>query len=590
MALDGLVVASIVHEFNSALVGGKIEKVYQPEIDELTLLVRSNGNNYRLLLSVNSNFPRAHISNISKVNPDTPPSFCMLLRKHLQNGRITKISQPNMERIIILQVETLDELNLLKVKHLIIEIMGKHSNIILVDEETNKIIDSIKRISLDISRHRQVLPGLTYRMPPSQEKKNPQLINSIEAFNESLPEDAKINIHKGLYYSFTGLSPLIAAEICFRSQVENNTPILALTPEDLNRLYNSFKDVIAVTTKNSYNYNIYIDEANEKFIDFSCVNLTHLSIYSYQKYDTASDMLENYYRVRDTKDRIKQKSQDLRKNLQIKLDRLNQKLNNLRKDLSKAEKAEEYKIKGDLITSNLHLIKDREESITIVNYYDPNLSEVTVQLDKKLTASQNAQKYYKQYNKYKTALIEVAHQVEITKEEISYIEEVFLSIENSTNYTDLEEIQNELIETGYVKSRGKSQNKKKAQKKSGFLRFLSSDGFEILVGKNNHQNDEITFKVSSKNDLWLHVKDLAGSHTILKVKDGEYSNTALLEAATLAAYYSKGKNSTKVAVDYTQRKNVKKPSGAKPGMVIYDNYQTIYVDALTKELKGIKEI
>ncbi|SCY85582.1 Rqc2 family fibronectin-binding protein [Alkaliphilus peptidifermentans] len=589
MALDGLVVASMTHELKEMLTGGRIEKVYQPENDELIILIRNNGKNLRLLLSGNSNYPRVHLTSLNKINPESPPNFCMLLRKHLNNGRIVDILQPDMERMIIFKVEAYDELNILKSKQLIIEMMGKHSNIIIVDEESKRIIDSVKRVSMDVSRHRQVLPGLTYQMPPSQAKVNPLTLDSFDIFSTSITKDSKITVQKGLYTSFTGISPLIAREVCFRSNIEEDTPVFALKPVDLTNLYNSFKEIMNAIKNNNFSYNIYFDEENDKYIDFSCIALTHLSVYSCQSYESVSNMLESFYRIRDSKDRIKQRSQDLRKNLQIKLDRLNQKMSNLNKDIIKAEKADEYKLKGELITSNLHLVKGREDSISVVNYYDPNLPEIIIPLDKKLSASQNAQKYYKQYNKYKTALTEVARQMKITKEEISYLEEIFLSIEHATELSDLEEIQNELVETGYFKSKGKTK-KKKEQKKSSYLKFLSSDGFEIYVGKNNLQNEEITFKIATKNDLWLHVKTIAGSHTILKVKDEGYTDAALLEAATLAAYYSKGRNTTKVPVDYTIRKNVRKPSGAKPGMVIYDNYQTIHVDALTSELKNVKEI
>lgn len=589
MALDGLVVAAVVDELQKLLPVNKIEKVYQPEVDELLIHIRSQGTNYKLLISADSSNPRAHLIGSSKENPTAPPNFCMLLRKHLQGGRIISIKQPEMERMIVFNIEAYDELNVLKSKNLIVEIMGKHSNIILTDGDTGRIIDSIKRVSIDVSRYRQVLPGLTYQMPPAGEKANPLLINQYDDFSSRLQGDKTQTVLKGLYGAFTGISPLVARELCFLSDIEEGTPILGLHESKLMELYTNFIGLMDRLKAGDFTPYIYVDTVKDKYIDFSVINLQHLSFYTEEAIDSPSHMLEVYYKNRDIRERIKQKSQDLRRNLNIKLDRLLNKLENLNNDLERAQRAEEYKLKGELITSNLHLIKEREERITVVNYYDEAMPEITIDLDKRLSPSQNAQVYYKQYNKYKTAVKEVLRQMEITKKEASYLEEILMSIQHSTHLSDLEEIQRELSEAGIIK--GKVNRKQKEQpKKSRYLKYLSSDGYEILVGKNNRQNDEITFKLSSKNDLWLHVKDIPGSHTILKLKDDTYSNEALLEAATLAAYYSKGREATKVAVDYTLRKNVKKPSGAKAGMVIYDNYETIYVDGSLKDLKGIKEI
>ncbi|KAB3533149.1 Rqc2 family fibronectin-binding protein [Alkaliphilus serpentinus] len=589
MALDGLVIAAMVEELQKLLPINKIEKVYQPEIDELLLHIRAQGRNYKLLLSADSSYPRTHFIDHSKENPAAPPNFCMLLRKHLQGGRIISITQPEMERMIIFNIENYDELNVLKSKKLIIEIMGKHSNIILVDSTSDKIIDSIKRVPIDVSRYRQVLPGLTYQMPPAGDKVNPLTVETFEEFSDRLLKDRKDKILKAIYGTFTGISPLISRELCFLSDIEENTPLLGVEEGKLRDLYHSFTSIIEKIKTKAFNPSIYIDDATDKYIDFNVLELQHLSIYRLETFEDVSGMLETFYRNRDIRERIKQKSQDLRKNLNIKLDRLYNKIENLQKDLERAQRAEEYKVKGDLITSNLHLIKGREERISVINYYDAEMPEVVIELDQKLSASQNAQSYYKQYNKYKTAVSEVHRQMDITTDEISYIEEILMNIEHSTHISDLEEIQRELSEAGIIKGKG-GRKQKEQGKKPKFLRYLSSDGYEIIIGKNNQQNDEITFKLASKNDLWLHVKDIPGSHTILKVKEDGYSKVALFEAATLAAYYSKGRESTKVAVDYTPRKNVKKPSGAKAGMVIYDHYETVYVDGSLRDIKGVREI
>lgn len=589
MALDGLVVASIVEELKSLLCGNKIEKVYQPEADELILLIRSQGKNLKLLLSSGSQYPRVHFSKESKENPVTPPNFCMLLRKHLQGGRIISIEQPHFERIIQLGIEAYDELNVLKQKRLIIEIMGKHSNIILVDQETNRIIDSIKRISIDVSRYRQVLPGLTYEMPPSQDKVNPLTVVDFEEFHQTLSQRGQTAVYKAIYTSFTGVSPLIAREICFRANVTEDAPILSLTPIHYQQLFESFRGLLQKVKNKSFTPTLYLDAVTGKFADFHIIQASHMDYYQSKGFDTISELLEAFYHHNDSRERMKQKNQTLRKNISLKLDRLIHKIENLKQDLKNAEKAEELKVLGDLITANIHLLGERASEVKVINYFDPSMEEITIQLDKRLTPSQNAQKYYKQYNKYKTAMKEVTHQIEIALEEVQYLEQILVSIDHASQLSDIEEIQSELMETGYLKRKlGRKANPQ--TKKHGYLKYQTSDGLEVLVGKNNKQNDEITFKLSSKNDLWLHVKDLPGSHTILKLSGSAYSDQALLEAATLAAFYSKGKNATKVAVDYTLRKNVKKTPGAKPGMVIYENYQTIYVDADLSTIKDIKEL
>ncbi|WP_026476426.1 Rqc2 family fibronectin-binding protein [Alkaliphilus transvaalensis] len=589
MALDGIVVASIVHELTSLLPGNKIEKIHQPEADELIIALRSQGKNHKLLLSSSSQHTRVHFTNVAKENPSVPPVFCMFLRKHLQGGRIVSIEQPNFERIIKFVIESYDELNILKQKHLIVELMGKHSNIILVEAETNRILDSIKRVSFDVSRQRQVLPGLTYTLPPAQNKLNPLLIENLDGFKEGLTPNMSSPVYKVIYSSFTGISPLIAREICFNANVSDDQPLLALDEADYQKLFHSFKNLMTIVKKGTFIPSLYIDDATGKYVDFNVLGLNHLSYYRTETYESPSLLLESFYQNKDSKERMKQRTQDLRKNISLKLERLYNKIENLEKDLKNAEKAEECKVYGDLITANIHLLKDKEAAVSVINYYDPDMKEITIPLDQKLTPAQNAQKYFKQYNKYKTAVKEVAHQREIAVEEINYLEQILISLDHVTQLADIEEIYTELIETGYVKKRATNKKNTGNIKKTSYLKYLSSDGYEIYVGKNNKQNDEITFKISGKNDLWLHVKDMPGSHTILKCQEGEYTDQALLEAATLAAYYSKAKNATKVPIDYTLRKNVRKQSGAKPGMVIYDHFQTVYVDGDLAGLK-VKEI
>ncbi|SDK42524.1 Rqc2 family fibronectin-binding protein [Natronincola ferrireducens] len=589
MALDGLVVSALVYDLNKLLTFNRIEKIYQPEVDEIIIHLRGQGKNLKLLLSANSNYPRIHFTNTNKENPATPPNFCMLLRKYLQGGKIVAIQQPDFERVVKLTIETLDELNMVKSRELIIEMMGRHSNIILIDCEDNKILDSIKRVSLDVSRYRQVLPGLQYAMPPSQNKYNPLTVNSFQDFQTLLNHFSSLSVEKAIYNCFTGISPLIAKEIAFIANVDNDGLISNLSDLEFIELFNGFSFITATVKNHNYVPSIFIDTNRNQYVDFSVVDLKHLSFCTHEAASSTSEMLETFYIHRDSKERIKQKSYDMRKAITIKLERLYNKLQNLHQDLKKAEKADSYKLKGELLTANLYQIQKGMDTIEVINYYDEAQQAIKLQLDKRLTPSQNAQAYYKKYNKSKTALLEIDKQLEKTQTEINYLEQIIVNIDQSTYLSDLEEIHSELVEIGYLKKR---YGKKVVAnfKKSGHLKYKSSDGFEILVGKNNKQNDEITLKIADKEDLWFHVKDMPGSHVILKGNNQKYSQRAIEEAASLAAYYSKAKNATKVAVDYTQKKNVRKPKGAKPGMVIYDYYTTILVDGNEKAICNLYQM
>lgn len=587
MSFDGLVVSAVVEELNRLIPTGRIEKIYQPELDEIHIIFRSLGKNHRLLLTSHSNYPRAHLTSINKENPMSPPSFCMLLRKNLTGGRIVSVSQPNFERIIQFDIEALDELNIKKSKSLYIEMMGKHSNIILVDKETNKIIDSIRRISFDMSRFRQVFPGLQYEMPPINDKLSPLLIDSQNIMMKHLKREEQIPTYKSIYLFFTGISPLISREICFRAQVDMDKPPEQLTHEEANRLYLSFVTIMDSVHNQNFEPAIYEDLNANKYIDFSAVPISHYDLYEKKNFDSISELLENFYSVNDHKERMKQKSQTLRKKVSTKLERLYNKIQNLNRDYSKAQKGESYRIKGDLITANLYRIEKGQDEVEVENFYSEELETIKITLDKRFSPSKNAQLNYKKYNKSKNALVEVGKQIEITKVEIDYLEQIQNSINQCTSLQDLEEVIIELVENGYMKKKI-TKVKQQARKGTGYLSFTSSDGFTILVGKNNKQNEEVTFKLSSKTDIWLHVKGLPGSHVIIKLDEKELSDTALLEAASLAAYYSKGKDSSKVAVDYTERKNVKKPGGSKPGMVIYESNSTILVDSFEKNISHIK--
>ncbi|MDI9475823.1 MAG: NFACT RNA binding domain-containing protein [Natronincolaceae bacterium] len=590
MALDGFVIAALTHELKSRLCAGRIDKIHQPEADEIVVVIRNNGKNYKVLLSANSNYPKIHFTKLDKKNPINPPNFCMVLRKHLLGGRVVDIRQPQFERIIELVIEFLDELNILKTKKLLIEMMGRHSNIILVDCEDNKIIDSIKRIPSSVSRYRQVLPGLEYVMPPSQNKINPLEIDTKNDFISAIQnKDKRTSIYKAIYTSFTGISPLLSRETCYRSSIDENTILFNLDNQAMNDIYGNFMCIIDKIKTNSFTPTIYYDNITEKYIDFSSISISHLDYYEKLLFESTNDMLESFYLKRDSKERIKQRTNDLRKNIRTKLDRMYNKLNNLNEDLKKGHNAEKYRLYGNLITANIYQIEKNQDTARLVNYYDKDHNTITIPLKKELTPAQNAQKYFKMYNKAKTAISEISNQIKKTRRDIDYLEQIMINIEQCTHMSDIEEIRTELEENKILK-RKITKKGAKLDKRSNYLKYISSEGFEIFVGKNNKQNNDITFKMASKEDLWFHIKDMPGSHVVLRQGNKTPGDLSILEAAALAAYYSKARNSTKVAVDYTQRKNVKKQHGAKPGMVIYDNYSTVLVDSDERSVfKNIRE-
>ena len=581
MALDGLVIHSIVDELHKKLLGGKIDKVYQPENDEVVLHIRNNKENFKLVLSCSASNPRVYLaSDYKKENPINAPMFCMLFRKYIQGGNIVNVSQVDFERIIKISVESFDELKEKTTKDIIIEIMGRHSNIILTHSSNNKIIDSAKRIPPSVSRVRQILPGQTYVLPPKQDKLNPITDISLNSFVDTL---SSFNgpIFKAIYSKFLGISPVIAKEICFRANIDENLLVSEISSDDISKIYKEFHNLFKHIKDNIYNPCMVIDTSIDKVLDFSCINLSLFSNLSIINDDSISKILENYYATKDIKDRIHQRSSDLRKSISIKLDRLYNKLNKQEKELIESENADIYKIKGELITSYIYMIEKGMESVEVANFYDLEYKNIKISLNTNFTPSENAQKYFKKYNKLKTAKKEITSQMEITKEEIDYLENIMLSIENCENLAELMDIREELGKVGYLRSKNNSKKETKLTTKPH--EFVSSNGFKILVGKNNKQNDHLTLKVASNEDIWMHTKNIPGSHVIIKTEGKEVPDETIFEGAMLAAFFSKSKMSSQVPVDYTKKKNVKKPNGAKPGMVIYDTNNTIYVTP-TEEL------
>ncbi|SMP46828.1 Rqc2 family fibronectin-binding protein [Anoxynatronum buryatiense] len=588
MPLDGSVVAALRHELEQYALDSRIDKIYQPESDELVLTLRNRGEQRRLLISAHNQYPRAHFTTLARSNPAQPPVFCMLLRKHLSGGRIIHIEQPDFERMLIFHVQGLDELNQITHKKLIIEMMGKHSNIILVDTHSGLILDAIKRVPLHISRKRQVLPGLAYEMPPMS-KINPLTLSDAIDLNDCFSHSDNQPLKSTLINTFNGLSPLMASEILVRSGIDHSQHWSELSHAEKKSFKNVFLEVTHLISQADFSPALYQDTVTGRMIDFSVIPIQHLNALDSIPADSTSQLLERFYGLKDHQERLTQRSSDLRKMLTLKRNRHTHKLQNLHQDETNALKATQDKIKADLLMAGLHEIEAGQSTYQTVNYYDDAQPTIDIQLDSRKTPAQNAQRLYKRYHKAKTALVEIKRQREKTQQEIQYLDQLFHSLDQADSLADLEVIRQELVDAGYLKKRLSRGKKPKPPAESQPLKYTSSQGHTILVGKNNLQNEMVTFRIGKKNDLWFHVKDLPGSHVVLILEQQQPSDDEIREAALLAAYYSKGRQSGKLPVDYTWCRHVKKQRGAQPGMVIYEQHQTIYVTPSESGINNLLE-
>lgn len=578
MALDGFFLSSVVSELNNTVTGSKINKIYQPEKEEIILNLRSNKENIKLVLSANSSFPRLNTTIKTFKNPQTPPSFCMFLRKHLTSGIIRKIVQINMDRIVMIEIETKDELKTFATKRLFIEIMGKHSNIVLTDSNS-KVLDSIKRIGYNISSKRQIFPGVKYVVPIFEKKINLMKIN-VELFKKTLIKSNQgINLGKFIVKSFYGMSPFLSRELCYRSNLNENDFLGELDESKINLLYSTISKFIKNIENKEYSPIVYKYEETGEYLDFHCFKMTHLQGCSPIDYSSVNEILDVFYYEKSNFNSFKQKTSSLRKKISNLLDKNKKKLGKLLQELTKSKNRDIYKTYGDLIIANIYKINQNDEILETINYIDN--SQVEIRLDKRLTPSQNAQKYYKRYNKLKIAEINLNIQIKITRENIEYLENILYNLESVSEIEVLEEIKKELYETRYINTVDKKKNK---IGKSKPICLVSKDGFEILIGKNNLQNDLITFKMSSKEDLWLHAKNVPGSHVIVRAEGKNIPDSTIEEAASYAAFYSKNNKQTKVEIDYTQRHNIKKPKGAKPGFVIFHENFSLIIEPKKPEI------
>lgn len=579
MAFDGVVISNIVRDMNDRLIGGRIYKIYQPENDELNLVVKNQGKTYRLMLNASATLPLVYFLSENKANPAVAPNFCMLLRKHMNNGRIIEIEQPDFERIIVIKIEHLDEMGDLCRKKLVIELMGKHSNIIFM-EENGRIIDSIKRIGAQISSVREVLPGYDYVLPPNT-KRNP-LTMTKEYFQDVVLRKS-MSIEKAIYTSITGFSKVIAEELCYEAGVDGDFSTDSLAEGNKEALWNAFSSLTARIQDGNYRPGIIYD--GEEPVAFSAVPLTMYEDLTNESFSDISVLLTVYYEKKDIYSRMHQKSTDLRKVLSTAIERTSRKYDIQRKQLKDTEKRDKYRIYGELLQTYGYEVKPGEKSVTVVNYY--NGEELTIPLDDTLTPLENANRYFNKYNKLKRTYEASLILVKESKESLDHLLSIQNNMELASSEADLAEIKEEMELAGLIKAKPNRRNGAKAEK-SHPLHYISSDGFHMYVGKNNLQNDRLTFKTAGPKDLWFHAKEMPGSHVIVKLEGAEdVPDATYEEAARLAAYYSTGKTSPKVEIDYTRRGNLKKPPQANPGYVIY---HTNYSMVALPDVKGIQEI
>lgn len=569
MSLDGIVVRALVRELQTC-VKARILKIYQPTDNELILHIRGQGASGKLLLSAHPSMPRLHWTEQPWANPAEPPMFCMLLRKYCEGGVIEAIRQVGLERIVELDVRHRDELGDASLKRIVIEIMGRHSNIILMDPSTGVVHDGIRHVTPAISSHRVVLPGSAYVAPPEQDKADPLSVGESEfaeliARGGGIPDandDSYIEAaSKALLGAFTGLSPLVSREIAFRASGH---------PQGLRA---AFRETLDDVGRDSYEPNIVVQETGKAF--FSALALTHLDGEK-QIFPTMHECLESFYRDKASRDLVRQRTTDLNRFLLNEIAKNEKKLVKLQETLDEAAEADKFRRIGELLTAHLYAFQRGDTSVDVVDYYEDEQPTRTIALDPLLTPNENAQRYFRKYAKLKNSRDVVTEQIEATNAELGYLASVLQGLDSATP-NDIGEIRDELVEQGYIRERGLKRGAKKRKKdRPAVLCYTSSEGIQIYVGKNNTQNDYITNRLASASDTWLHTKDIPGSHVLIR-GGGEFGEATLHEAAMLAAYYSKAKSSSSVPVDYTLIRYVRKPNGAKPGFVIYDNQKTLFV-------------
>ena len=577
MAFDGITVACMAHELNKNLAGGRISKIAQPETDELLLTIKSQAGNFRLLLSASASLPLVYLTASNKPSPLTAPNFCMLLRKHISGGRIVSVTQPSLERVLRFEIEHLDEMGDLCRKYLVVEIMGKYSNIIFCSDQ-DQIIDSIKHVSAQISSVREVLPGRPYFIPETQEKEDPLTVSEGAFVSAVCSKSAKLS--KALYTSLTGISPVAAEEIVSRASLDSDRAANSYEPEELIHLYRTFRRYLEPLTEGAYEPSIYYDGKTP--VEFSCLPLSIYDNCRREVYPTISEVLETYYAEKNALTRIRQKSTDLRRIVQTALERNVKKYDLQAKQLKDTEKWEKYRVYGELINTYGYNVKPGSKSFQALNYYTGE--EITIPLDPQIPVQDNAKKYFDKYGKLKRTCEAVTTLLKETGDEIEHLKSIQTSLDIALQEEDLAQIREELVQSGYIHKRPSGNKKVKITSRP--FHYISSDGFDMYVGKNNLQNDELTFQFAKGGDWWFHAKGAPGSHVIVQTNGQELPDRTYEEAARLAAYYSSNRNAEKVEIDYIEKKHVKKPNGAKPGFVVYYTNYSMMIDS---DISGIRQ-
>lgn len=582
MALDGISIHALVYEFNQNLLNGKINKISQPEREELLITINTQNGNKRLLISANASLPFMYLTADNKPAPAQAPGFCMLLRKHIGAGRIIEISQMGLERVVRFKIQHLNEMGDITFKYLYVEIMGKHSNIIFCNED-NMILDSIKHIPSSISSVREVLPGRDYFIPAQEGKINP--LEATEDYFKTKVLKKSESVFKAIMSSFIGISPTIANEICYRAAIDSDASNASLFDEHKDRLYKEFEKIISNVRGNNYYYNIAADASTGKPVEYAPLKLTMYEDMEIKEYPDFSSVLVEFYAKRNAYTNIRQKSSDLRKIIVNHIERASKKLDLQLKQQKDTQKREKYKIYGELLHTYGYDAKPNDKSITVINYY--NNEELTIPLDPDLSASENAKKYFDKYAKLKRTAEALDTYIEQSKQELELLKSIEAALNIAENETDLADIRRELVDHGFIKKH--SGGKKEKSKKSKPLHFVDNNGFDIYVGKNNYQNDELTFKFATGNDWWFHTKKIHGSHVIVKTNGKELPDSTYEYAAELAAYYSSGRDTDKVEIDYLQKKNVKKPASSVAGFVVYYTNYSMVVSPTLQHVKLVSQ-
>ncbi|MDD6254730.1 MAG: NFACT RNA binding domain-containing protein [Eubacteriales bacterium] len=568
MAFDGIVTAAAVSEISKAVTGGRIDRVYQPSSEEIILLIRNNGEKHRLYISAAANHACIYLTEGKDTNPMNPPSFCMLLRKHLQSARIREVKQVDSERIVEIYTDAVNELGFSVNHRLVIEIMGRHSNVSLVDMRTGKIIDSIKRLSGDVNRYRQTLPGVEYVAPPSHGKV-PYCDLSRSSFRKIIDEDKHRDPEKALVSGIQGISPVAAAELVFRAERSSGS----LSADSL---YDALMEMVDQVSSGSASPAVYFSSDGTP-VDFHAVDLTmYDGLYERRPTESISRACREYFEGRMTSNRIHQKSSDIRRIVNAALSKLQLKKQRLNEDLMRAEDSDKYRLYGELLTASLHTIGEGRQFAVVDNYYDG--TTLTIPLDPRYSPAKNAQRYFKKYDKARTALVEKQKQLDETGREIEYLESVLSFTEDASTSEDLDEIRAELAENGYMKPKKDQKHRRRSKTKIHPYEYTLSSGLKVMAGRNNRENDQLTFKQASAGDIWMHTKDIPGSHVIIFTGGRRLTADEIYEAASIAAYHSKASQSANVPVDYVNARYVKKPAGARPGYVIFTHNRTVYVD------------